>query len=159
MSLRRPRTPWRAYRRLVVGGAVGLAAAALLGFAALGTPLLEVFPFYSWILFPVEPNGKGYQVYIERVGEKWFAPPLPFNQAEGVVRNPRSVVLFRVIQRLGRACREGNEAEVVRQRGYLEAAMEPGTVYGLTAVEADPITLWKTKQPARETPLRTFFVP
>ncbi len=150
---------WSSYRQRVVAGAFALAAAALLGFASLATPLLEIFPFYSWILFPVEPNGKVYQVYVERSGDRVFDPPLALNRAEGVVQNARSVVLFRVVQRLGRACQRGDEAGVARQRTYLEAVMNHGTVYRVVSVEADPIVLWRTKAPAKETPLRTFLSP
>ncbi|HEY8965119.1 MAG TPA: hypothetical protein VIM58_01675 [Candidatus Methylacidiphilales bacterium] len=151
------RRPWTLYRRYVVGGAVGLAAAALVGFAGLGTPLLEVFPFYSWILFPVEPNGQGYEVYVERVGEKAFDPAPAFKDSGS--RNARSVVLFRVIQRLGKAAEAGDEEGVARQRAYLEAAFDHGTVYRLDAREADPVELWRTKLPARERTVRTFLYP
>ncbi|MDE1171170.1 MAG: hypothetical protein PW734_08195 [Verrucomicrobium sp.] len=134
---------------MIWGSAAGLALLLGLGLASLKTAQQEVFPIYSWFLFAVVPNGKTtYQVLIERVGTRSVVPPQFYTQAGDVMGNPHSIVAYKIIQRLGKACRKGKAEEIIRQRALLEANLPPQTTYDVVRIHSDPVEQWRTRRAA-----------
>lgn len=147
----------RSYRRLLLASLAGVVCLAAAGLASLATEQQEVFPFYSWFLFALVPGGQTtYQVLIEKVNGVPLPVPRFYNQAPEVAGNAHSVVAFKVIQRLGKACRNADLAGIATQRAFLEANLPPGTGYEVVSFRSDPIAQWRTRRAPAMRPVATF---
>lgn len=130
-----------AYRILRGWVALFLAGYFVLGLATVMLPQQEVFPVYSWFLFPLVP---GQQTrYALRLQEA--QGPLLYQDAEGFVANPHSVTVDELVQRLGRAVEQGRTNEQQHICQVLEKNHLPSPCrYELVSIVFDPLIRWHT---------------
>ena len=137
----------QSYRRLLYASVIAPALMLAIGLSALGTLQQEIFPFYSWFLFALVPNAKStYQIVILSSGGKTLPSPRMYNEADDIVSNPHSIVAYKVMQRLGKACKHGDAAGIARERHFIEANFKPGTQYEVLRLHSDPIERWRTHE-------------
>jgi hypothetical protein len=137
-----------AYRILRGWVALFLAGYFVLGLATAILPQQEVFPVYSWFLFPLVPGQQTRYALrlLETPGQK-FATPLLYQDAEGLVANPHSVTVDELVQQLGLAVKTGKTDEQQRLRQVLEKNHLPSQCqYELVTIVFDPLGRWRTKQ-------------
>jgi hypothetical protein len=130
-----------AYRILRGWVALFLAGYFALGLATVLLPQQEVFPVYSWFLFPLVP---GQQTrYALRLEEAQGL--LLYQDAEGFVANPHSVTVDELVQRLGLAVELGRTDEQQRIRQVLEKNHLPSPCrYELVRITFDSLVRWRT---------------
>lgn len=97
------KTSIREYQRTRRGIALFLALYFVVGLGTLLLPAREVFPFYSWFLFALVPqNGTAhYDLILYEVNGQPVDPPRRYQDADGLVRSPHNVTVYRLIQRIG----------------------------------------------------------
>jgi hypothetical protein len=134
----------RGYRKAQRQTAIFLAAYFLGGLLSLLHPRGEVFPVYSWFLFPLVPAERTqFALRLYSAGGE----PLPL---------PRSITVHELAQQLGAAVDSADSQQVQRVRRTLERNfLPPGARYELVRESFEPLTRWKTGQ-ARVHRLATF---
>lgn len=106
----------------------------------------EVLPFYGWSLFSKVPNDDSrYVLLVRRHEGRLLDPPVPFMQAPPEIVAGNRYIGRKVIQRLGRAVDDGDEARVAEHRRLLEEAFFHGSVrYELVYERYDPLEKWRS---------------
>jgi hypothetical protein len=134
----------REYRRIRRGMSWFLAAYFVGGLLTLLLPEREVFPVYSWFLFPLVPRAETqYALLLHEVSGQRVEPPCLYQDAEGRIPRPHSVTVFQLTQKFGAAFEHG-QADQARYCELLEKNWLPArTRYELVKVNADPIARWK----------------
>jgi hypothetical protein len=137
-----------AYRILRGWVAFFLAGYFVLGLATAMLPQQEVFPVYSWFLFPLVPGQQTrYALRLREARGQKFAAPLLYQDAEGFVANPHSVTVDELVQQLGLAVKTERADEQQRLRQVLEKNYLPSQCqYELVAIVFDPLVRWRTGQ-------------
>jgi hypothetical protein len=96
------KTSIREYRRARRGIALFLAIYFVVGLGTLLLPAREIFPFYSWFLFALVPQGAAhYELILRAVDGKRLDPPRRYQEAEGLVGSPHSVTVYKLTQQIG----------------------------------------------------------
>ncbi len=101
----------------------------------------DIPPFFSWFLFNHIPQSQASQqaVRILEYQGKTFDPPVYFNQAYGVVEDPRSAKARELIRRLAGALLMEQKEESERLRRIFEQVYLPSSVrYDVVVVTYDP---------------------
>ncbi len=131
----------------------GWVALFLTGYFALGLatalhPRQEVFPVYSWFLFPLVPGSESrYAVRLQEAHGQRLTQPLFYQDAEDFVANPQSVTVDELVQQLGLAVKQGRTDEQQRIRQVLEKNHLPSPCrYELVTITFDPLVRWRTGQ-------------
>jgi hypothetical protein len=121
------------YRRARRGISLFLAIYFVVGLGTLLLPAREIFPFYSWFLFALVPQGAPhYELILRRVDGKLLDPPRRYQEAEGLVRSPHSVTVYKLTQQIG-------ALNDVHARELLEKYwLPPNTSYEITQSEPRP---------------------
>jgi hypothetical protein len=137
-----------AYRILRGWVALFLAGYFVLGLATVMLPQQEVFPVYSWFLFPLVPGQQTrYALRLREARGQKFATPLLYQDAEGFVVNPHSVTVDELVQQLGRAVEQGRTNEQQHICQVLERNhLPPQCQYELVTIIFDPLVRWRTGQ-------------
>jgi hypothetical protein len=92
----------RKYRRTRRGVAFFLAFYFIVGLGTLLLPTREVFPFYSWFLFALVPQGEPhYELILYEVNGQSLDPPRRYQEAESWVSSPHSVTVYKLTQQIG----------------------------------------------------------
>jgi hypothetical protein len=135
-----------AYRILRGWVALFLAGYFALGLATVLHPRQEVFPVYSWFLFPLVPGEQTrYTLRLQETHGQRLTAPLLYQDAEGIVTNPHSVTVDELVQQLGLAVQKGRADEQQRLRQVLEKNYLPlPCQYELVAITFDPLVRWHT---------------
>jgi hypothetical protein len=135
-----------AYRILRVWVALFLAGYFALGLATVLLPQQEVFPVYSWFLFPLVPGQQTrYALQLQEAHGQRLTGPLLYQDAEGYVANPHSVTVDELVQQLGLAVERGRADDQQRLRQVLEKNHLPSPCrYELVAIMFDPLVRWRT---------------
>jgi hypothetical protein len=137
---------FRAYHRRQNWLAAVLALQLVGGLGVLLTPEQEIFPLFSWFLFPLTPDaGVRYEVQILEYRGQIYAMAMAPSAIPGAVVPVQLPTVVALGRRLGVALAAGDEAEVRRLRGLLEGGLMPGVGrYALVAVTYDPIARLRT---------------
>jgi hypothetical protein len=102
----------------------------------------ELIPFFSWFLFEKVPGNTRSQLAIRIVeyqGKK-LDPPVLFEQADGIVDEPRSSKAKELIRRFGPEVMSGRAQEAERLRRILEQVYLPDNVrYELVMLQYNPV--------------------
>ena len=116
------------------------------GLFTLLTPQHEVFPLFSWFLFPLTPNpGTRPALLLEDYRGTHYAAPVAVEKADGVLTSAQAPAVFALTQELGRAVAVANESEVSRLRRILEGDYLPGPGrYALAEITYDPIERFRS---------------
>ena len=94
---------------------------------------------------------------LRATGDKPLAPGRPYNQADGLVHRPHSIVAHELIQELGAAEQNHDAAASRALRRQIEADFEPSvTRYDLVRVTYAPIERWRTGRVQGTEALRSF---
>lgn len=105
-------------------------------------------PFFSWFLFDTVPNEKyttKYTLLIVDVNGKLFNPPVFYNQAKGIVKEPDSPKARDLIRYLATSLVRNDSESIERYRKLLEQIYLPrNTHYEVVAADYNPIVLFKT---------------
>lgn len=135
-----------AYRNCRAWVTLFLAGYFVLGLATLAVPGGEVFPCYSWFLFALVPGRETqYAVRLLEVRGQKLPEPLLFQDAEGLVAEPHSVVVRDLARQFGMALEEGRLDEQARLRRALEKNYLPTPCrYELVVMTYGPLTRWRT---------------
>jgi hypothetical protein len=135
-----------AYRILRGWVALFLTSYFVLGLATARLPQQEVFPVYSWFLFPLVPGQQTrYALRLLDVPGQKFAAPLLYQDAEGFVTNPHSVTVDELVQQLGLVVKTRKADEQQRLRRVLEGNYLPSQChYELVTIVFDPLVRWHT---------------
>ena len=92
----------REYRRTRRGVAFFLAFYFIVGLGTLLLPTREIFPFYSWFLFALVPQGEPhYELILYEVNGQSLDPPRRYQEAESLVSSPHSVTVYKLTQQIG----------------------------------------------------------
>jgi hypothetical protein len=93
----------REYRRARRGVAGFLAIYFIVGLGTLCLPAREIFPFYNWFLFALVPQGTTthYELILHEVNGRAINPPRRYQEADGLVRSPHNVTVYRLTQKIG----------------------------------------------------------
>jgi len=137
-----------AYRILRGWITLFLAGYFLSGLLTLLLPRQEVFPVYSWFLFPLAPGRETrYALRLQQVRGQSLDPPLLYQDAGDFVADPHSVTVDELVQQLGRAEQAGRWEESRRIRLLLEKDHLPRPCrYELVTITFDPLVRWRTGQ-------------
>lgn len=117
---------------------------AVIGIAGLATPQQEIFPIFSWFLFPITPqmteheyNLRLFEVNgIYRSAEPFYKDAPSAEYAE----KPNSPEAWQIIQNLGKAYIKGDQERVLELRRLLEISYIPNvTGYALIQIGYNPI--------------------
>lgn len=112
------------YRRACRAVTFFLAAYFAGGIATLLLPAGEVFPLYSWFLFAVVPqNASHYELILYEINEKPIVPPRRYQETNGLVSSPHSIVVYQLTQKIGAT--NDSQARVILKQNWLP----PGTRY------------------------------
>lgn len=135
-----------AYRILRVWVALFLAGYFALGLATVLLPQQEVFPVYSWFLFPLVPGRQTrYALRLQEARGQGLTPPLLYQDAENYVANPHSVTVDELVQQFGQAVTKGRVDDQQRLRHVLEKNHLPSPCqYELVTITFDPLVRWRT---------------
>ncbi len=116
------------------------------GLGVLLVPGQEIFPLFSWFLFPLTPEaGVRYELQILEFRGQAYAVAMAPIAIPGAVDPAQMPTVVALGHRLGLALAVGDEAEVRRLRGLLEGGLLPGVGrYALVAVTYDPIARLRT---------------
>jgi hypothetical protein len=149
----------RAYRRRQCWLAAILAIQLVGGLAALAAPGQEIFPLFSWFLFPLTPQSPRTQAELQLMeyrGQR-LDPPLPLATVREAVPAAQAPIVFELGQKLALALAVGDAAAVERLRHTLESALNPGPGrYRLAEVTYDPIERYRTGAVLQVRPMREF---
>ncbi len=131
-------------KRFRIGACTFLLLYLLIGLLGLLTPRQEIFPFFSWFLFPHTPqvpqheyNLRLFEVNdIYRSAEPYYKDAPSAEYAE----NPRSPEVWQIIQNMGDAYIAEDFKRVNELRRLLETTWIPNvTGYALIKIDYDPI--------------------
>ena len=141
----------REYRRTRGGIALFLTIYFAGGLLTLLRPGQEVFPVYSWFLFPLVPHaGPEYELLLHEVNGRSVDPPRLYQEAAEFVDSPHSITVHQLTQQMGKALERGENESSYRE--LLEKNwLPPHTSYDLVKINADAIGRWKTGQYEMET--------
>src|ERR1017187_2786034 len=133
-----------AYRILRGWVALFLAGYFVLGLATVLLPRQEVFPVYSWFLFPLLPGQQTrYALRLQEARGQRLTSPLLYQDAEGFVANPHSVTVDELVQQLGLAVEKARTDEQRRLRQVLEKNPLPAPCREeRVAITFDPRVRW-----------------
>lgn len=82
---------------------------------------LEIFPIYSWDLFSYIPNLSGdYGLKINAINGEYLDPPLYYQDAADLFNDTESIITFNVIQTLGQAIDQQDNAKITAAREQIE---------------------------------------
>jgi hypothetical protein len=97
------KTSTREYQRVRRGVAVFLAIYFIVGLGTLLLPAREIYPFYSWFLFALVPQNATthYELILYEVNGQPLDPPRRYQEADGLVRSPHNVTVYRLTQQIG----------------------------------------------------------
>jgi hypothetical protein len=111
------------------------------GLGVLLAPGQEVFPLYSWFLFPLTPNpGVRAELRLLEYKGRVYATPVSLESAREVVVTTQAPAVVRLARDLARAVAQKNEPETKRIREILEGNYLAGSGrYELVEIEYDPI--------------------
>jgi hypothetical protein len=129
------------YRRRQFWLAAVLVLQLVGGLSVLLVPGQEVFPLFSWFLFPLT-HAPGVRFEIRILGYQGHHYPVAVAPVDlpGAVEPAQLPTLVVVGRNLGRALAAGDEPEVRRWRGLLEGGLIHGVDrYALVEVAFDPI--------------------
>ncbi len=146
------------YRRLQIFVAAALAFVMVVGLGGTLTPRHEIFPFASWFLFSLVPGRRSeFDLTLHAANEKGSDPGRPYNQADGLVHHPHSIVTHEIIQQLGEAEQNHDATARGALRRQIEADFEPSvTRYDLVRVTYSPVERWRTGRVLATETLRSF---
>lgn len=115
------------------------------GLLAATQPGFEVFPFFSWFLFPVVPgDDPRYELVVETLEGVPVTPPRDI-QALGYIDDPKAMDLWVTTQRLGRSLETGSATAALAVRRIVEGSFLCGdTRYAVEKVWFDPLERWET---------------
>ena len=116
------------------------------GLGVLLAPGQEVFPLFSWFLFPLTPApGTRFEVRILEYHGLNYPAAVDLASIPGAVEPTQLPTVVAVGRNLGRALAKGDEAEVRRLRGLLEGGLLHGVDrYALVEINASPATAFRT---------------
>lgn len=119
-----------------------------LGMLSLATPQREIFPFFSWFLFPFTPNpGSSYHLLILEYGGKTVDPPLYHRELPFQTRNIADIDLYTTVQRLGKALDSGDQKRVEKLTILIEEKFLTLPVrYHVMQITSDPVEEFLTGQ-------------
>lgn len=128
-----------------------------LGLLAALRPGFEVFPFFSWFLFPIVPSTEPrYELVVEQLEGRGFEPAVNV-MTLGWVRDPKAMDLWSNTQRLGTSLERGEADGVRLMRTVLEGNyLCPPSRYRVERVVMDPMERWQTAQVRERKVLATF---
>lgn len=105
-------------------------------------------PFYSWFLFhkvPSETNRIAYGVLILEVNGKVLRKPLLFEEALGIVEEPKSPKATELISSFARSLERKRTKESERYRSTFEDIYLPNNIrYQVAIIQYDPILRYET---------------
>ena len=106
----------------------------------------SMIPFYSWFLFDRVPNDRSTSALrILEYRGTIVEPPLLFQEAKGVVKEPRSPKARELISKMTKSIRKNQKEETGHLRESLEQSFLPGCLrYEIVMIKYDPIERWKT---------------
>jgi hypothetical protein len=130
------------------------------GLLTLFHPAREVFPVYSWFLFSLVPQHQTrYALLLREVRGESLDQPRYYEEADGLVPAPHSVIMYELVQQFGGAVESHQNEQAQRLQKLLESNfLPPATRYDLVKTTFDPLTRWKTGQQQVEH-LNTFATP
>jgi hypothetical protein len=136
----------RAYRRRQGWLAAILAVQLVGGLAVLAAPGQEVFPLFSWFLFPLTPQSPATEPELQLLeyrGQR-FDPPVALAAVRDAVTAAQAPVVVALGQDMARAVAAGDEAAADRLRRTLESSLNPGAGrYRLVEVTYDPLARFR----------------
>jgi hypothetical protein len=119
-----------------------LALQFLGGLGVLVMPAHEVFPLFSWFLFPLTPNSPQVRpvLQLEEYQGHRYEPACPMESVREVVPPAQAPTVVRLAQDLARAVAAGDEKGIALARQKLETNFLTGTGrYALAELSYDPI--------------------
>ena len=118
----------------------------------------EIFPFFGWSLFTKVPNiDQRYEILIHRHRRTELDPPVPYLRASDSMATDNRYHGRKVIQALGKAFEEGDEAGVRERRRQLETNYLRGQVrYELVFESYDPYEKWRSGENLERRSLAVF---
>lgn len=126
------------------------------GLLALLTPTYEVFPVFSWFLFPLTPGDEvRYEIRVYEYGGVPLDPPKLYQEGGGSFVGVHSIELFELIQALGRATERGDNASASNTLLLIENYLKSPYRVELLRVSYSPVERWKTGS-AHAVVLKTF---
>ncbi len=141
------------YQIILKGVCIFLSLYFIGGLLSVLAPRHEIFPVFSWFLFSITPNpDTKFALRLHEVAGKGLEQPRYYEKAEGIVNEPRSIKVYQMVQKLGKAEERDDRAEITRIRFMLEKnyVLTPCR-YDLLAVTYDPVKRWKTGLMQEET--------
>jgi hypothetical protein len=116
------------------------------GLGVLLVPGQEIFPLFSWFLFPLTPApGVKFEIRIRQYQGQVYPTAMAPADLPGSVEPTQLPTLVFVGRNLGRALAAGDEAEVRRLRGLLENGLLHGVgSYNVVEVTSDPAASGRT---------------
>ncbi len=143
----------RGLRRGLRWAALGYAVAALWG--GLLVPGYEVFPFFSWFLFPLTPTTEvRYELVVTEQGGRRLPEPLTLRHFPPRAE-PLPVEAYYLVQSLGEALWRKDPSEVSHVRRLLDGPFLPSSCrYRILRVSGQPMDLlrerWHHSRPLGE---------
>ena len=126
------------------------------GFLALLTPAYEVFPVFSWFLFPLTPGEEmHYELKVYEYGGATIDPPCLYQEGGGLFVGEHSIELFELIQTLGHAVESKDRFREINALLLLENYLKVPYEVELVNVSYSPVERWK-KGSAEIIALKTF---
>ena len=146
------------YRRLQLFAAAALTFVLVVGLAGEIPPRHENFPFASWSLFSLVPGRRSeFDLILHAAGDPPPETGRPFNQADGLVYHPHSIVAHEVIQQLGDAEQHADADASRTLRRQIELEFIPAvTRYDLVRVTYTPVERWRTGRVLGTEAVRSF---
>lgn len=145
------------YRRLSILFFSILLAYPVVGIISAFSEHEEAFPVYCWFLFYLTPNAKtDFALRILEHNSQPLPQPLLAHEADGFIPNPRSIELYELTQRFGRASQHNNPSALKDIQSLLQNHFL-GQVnhYELVSITYDPLERWKSGS-LKITPIQSF---
>lgn len=119
----------------------------LAGLLAAGVPGFEVFPFFSWFLFPIVPTTElRYELVLHRHVGAAIEPPRDLQEMK-IFSDPTAMDLWLATQRLGKELTRDGEAGAAATRALIEANFVcAGSEYAVHEVRFDVLDRWVKKE-------------
>lgn len=140
---------YSSYKRFILFIIVFYFAAGLATRLLPGSREKDIIPFYSWFLFDRVPNGqRSYEIRIRKQNGKTISPPVLFENADGIVAEPKSPKARLITKTMGENSERRDEAGLEQLRKQFEQAfLVASASYDLVITTYDPVARFKGEKP------------
>ncbi|GAB4269695.1 MAG TPA: hypothetical protein DIU37_00110 [Opitutae bacterium] len=116
------------------------------GLLALPLQKHELFPVFSWFLFPLTPHEEvQYALRVYEYNNKVWNPPILFREGRGHFKGAGSIEFYEVLQNAGAAYNENNMERFNKNMQLLNAYLITPYTVEIVQIAYDPLQYWKTK--------------